>query len=180
MSMSIPRRLPSRKRPRSDGVSTEDQDVVPVHVPAPPVLTQVTPDLIAEVIQNGTVAPHVASLYRAPHDPSHRPKTGWLRPARYTHPPGSMQVEAEVGCLLLPVPALRSGPRPRPALRRRIPWASPRRQGHRLLRDPSCCARLRGPIPGISLPACLHFGRSAVTELCGYQPLPAARCAAPG
>jgi hypothetical protein len=65
---------------------------------APSARTLVTPDLIAEVIRNGTLAPHFAWLYQPLHDPSHRPK--------------ALEVEVEVSCMLftIPVPVVEGHP----------------------------------------------------------------------
>lgn len=100
------RRLPSRKRSRQILEDIEDDEEAPckggndltsAQVLAPlrsrpgagPTLV-ILPDLVSEIIRNGTVAPHLARLFLPTHASSWSPKR-------------HMEVEVEVGCTLLPV-----------------------------------------------------------------------------
>lgn len=89
-----PHRLPQRKRPRppehETGGDTAPACAAPPPPPPPPPTTgpgshtAVSLDLIAELVMNGTMAPHFASLYELTHEPS------WL-------PRAAVEVEVEVG-----------------------------------------------------------------------------------
>ena len=90
------RHLPSRKRPRSKAVP-EDVITPTVQVPVLDVQTSlVTPDLIYELVSNGSLAPHFLHVYDVCHQP------GW-HGRRNIHP------EVEFGSVLVHVNAVNEG-----------------------------------------------------------------------
>ena len=89
--------LPSRKRPRTHAPPEEDMITPAVEVPVlDPPTSLVTPDLIYELVSNGSLAPHFPHVYDVCHQP------GW-HGRRNVHP------EVEFGSVLVHVNAVNEG-----------------------------------------------------------------------